>query len=126
AAQGGGVSPTATTSGLLGAGGSMAGGLLGSQFEMFRQMLETSIRKVTLKVTWDALGEETSFVTEAYFTEPAAINKVLGGAAGGGEAPAADGGGGDGDRAGGDGGGASPARSFNRRRGESGQTGGGR
>jgi hypothetical protein len=64
-------------------------GFIQSQFDLIRKVLEASIRKVTLTVTWKAGGWDEELVTVAYFTEPSAMNKVLqgiplaGGGAGG-------------------------------------------
>jgi prepilin-type N-terminal cleavage/methylation domain-containing protein len=65
-------------------------GFIESQFDLIRQVLEASIRKVTLTVTWNAGGLDEELVTVAYFTDPSAMNKVmqglpLSGGAGGGE-----------------------------------------
>lgn len=61
------------------------GSFIASQFEMLSQILEASIRKVTIKVTFKVAGQDWSYDTIAYFTEPAAIqNVVMGGLGGGG------------------------------------------
>lgn len=54
-------------------------GFIESQFELVRQVLEAAIRKVTLTVTWKAGGWDEKLVTVCYFTDPAAMNKVLSG-----------------------------------------------
>jgi prepilin-type N-terminal cleavage/methylation domain-containing protein len=67
---------------------SMDAAFISSQFEMFRQVLEASIRKVTLTLTWTVGNEEQEMVVVCYFTDPAAMQEVLpgiGGLAGGGE-----------------------------------------
>ncbi len=61
---------------------------ISSQFELLRQVLEASIRKVTLTVTWEVGKEEQTMVVACYFTDPAAIQEVLpgvGSLGGGGE-----------------------------------------
>lgn len=60
---------------------------ISSQFELLRQVLEASIRKVTLTITWEVGKEEQTMVVACYFTDPAAMQQVLpgvGGLAGGG------------------------------------------
>jgi prepilin-type N-terminal cleavage/methylation domain-containing protein len=52
-------------------------GFIESQFDLIRQVLEASIRKVTLTVTWTAGGKDEKLVTVAYFTDPSAMNKVM-------------------------------------------------
>jgi prepilin-type N-terminal cleavage/methylation domain-containing protein len=70
---------------------------ISSQFEILRQVLEASIRKVTLTVTWEVGKEEQTMVVACYFTDPAAMQKVLPGvgalAGGGGEGEESPGGG---------------------------------
>jgi general secretion pathway protein I len=56
--------------------------LISSQFEMFRQVLEASIRKVTLTLTWKVGHEDQQMVVVCYFTDPGAITEVLPGAGG--------------------------------------------
>jgi general secretion pathway protein I len=77
--------------GLLGSflsmgGGAGAGGgedtsadasFISSQFEILRQVLEASIRKVTLTMTWEVGKEEQTMVVACYFTDPAAMQQVL-------------------------------------------------
>ncbi|WP_428266098.1 prepilin-type N-terminal cleavage/methylation domain-containing protein [Haliangium sp.] len=74
-----------------GAGGEGGGGgeaaFISSQFEMIRQILEESIRKVTLTVTWNVGVEEQKLVVACYYTDPTAMSRVLpglGGLGGGG------------------------------------------
>ncbi|HET6611058.1 MAG TPA: prepilin-type N-terminal cleavage/methylation domain-containing protein [Kofleriaceae bacterium] len=70
-------------------GGGIAGALLSSQYELFRGILEQSIRKVTLTVSWEVMGEAQSMVVVCYFTEPAVVQRVVGAgpAPGAGQAP---------------------------------------
>jgi prepilin-type N-terminal cleavage/methylation domain-containing protein len=82
---------------------SMDAALISSQFEMFRQVLEASIRKVTLTLTWEVGHEEQEMVVVCYFTDPAAMQEVLpgiGGLGGGGAGDEDGTGGGGGDRGG--------------------------
>ncbi|HUH02773.1 MAG TPA: type II secretion system protein [Kofleriaceae bacterium] len=70
--------------GLLAMGGgdaSAAAGasFLSSQFELISQVLESSIRKVTLTVTWKVGSREEELVTSAYFTDPSAVQRALSG-----------------------------------------------
>lgn len=86
----------ASTSPLGGIMGSMGGfggvsaadmpeaSFIASQFELVSQVLEVSIRKVTVTVTWRVGNEDKEMVVSCYFTDPAAMNKVIGGLAGGG------------------------------------------
>lgn len=84
---------------------SMDASFISSQFEILRQVLEASIRKVTLTVTWEVGNEEQTMVVACYFTDPAAMQQVLPGvgalAGGGGEADEAGGGDGTGTGVGG-------------------------
>jgi hypothetical protein len=74
----------------MGAGAGAGGGedtsadasFISSQFELLRQVLEASIRKVTLTMTWEVGKEEQTMVVACYFTDPAAMQKVLPGAGG--------------------------------------------
>lgn len=94
--------------GLLGSFLSMGGGagggsgedtstdasFISSQFEILRQVLEASIRKVTLTMTWEVGNEEQTMVVACFFTDPAAMQQVLPGvgALGGGGGEEAGGG----------------------------------
>ena len=105
----------------MGAGGGATGtgedtsadaSFISGQFEILRQVLEASIRKVTLTVTWEVGKEEQKMVVACYFTDPAAMQKVLPGvgalAGGGGEDTSGTGAGGDGTGTGTGAGGGSP------------------
>lgn len=87
---------------IAGSAGAFAGaGLIGSQFEMIANVLERSIRRVTLKVTWN-VGQKTEDMTVVcYFTNSQGVDEAMSGA------PAAD----SGDASGGDSGGDSTVRS---------------
>jgi prepilin-type N-terminal cleavage/methylation domain-containing protein len=94
---GGMIGSILSMGGLGGMGGGEGGedtsvdaAMISSQFEMFRQVLEASIRKVTLTVTWKVGNEDQQMVVVCYFTDPDAMQKVLPGlgglpAGGGGE-----------------------------------------
>lgn len=65
-----------------GAGGNGAGGggasaiggqLLGGQIELFRKVLEQSIRRVSLQVLWHEGRSEQRVQLDAYFTDPAQV-----------------------------------------------------
>jgi len=47
------------------------------QYSMVQEVLKVSIRKVTLTVTFPVTQEDDTIVTVAYFTDPAAMDKVL-------------------------------------------------
>jgi prepilin-type N-terminal cleavage/methylation domain-containing protein len=49
-------------------------------YQMVQETLKASIRKVTLTVTWTVGGDEKEMKTVAYFTDAAAMDKVLRGA----------------------------------------------
>ncbi len=78
-----------------GIGGGAAGGLdpsaaagaavLGSQYELISNVLEESIRKVTLTLKWKKGQFGGDMVFDCYFTDPAAIARALGGLPSGGE-----------------------------------------
>jgi general secretion pathway protein I len=89
----GGDTPTSfqdsALGGLLGiAGGGADGGVDGaaagggsfiqSQFQLFQQLLKASIRKVTLTVSWQVLGEDRDMKVVAYFTDAGGLTKVMG------------------------------------------------
>jgi general secretion pathway protein I len=87
-AGGGLMGPTSPLGGLLGMGGgddasAMAGAsFISSQFELFTQVLEASIRKVTLTVKWRVANHDQELAIVCYFTEPAAMNRVIAGGTG--------------------------------------------
>ena len=49
------------------------------QYSMVQQVLKVSIRKVTLIVTYDVIGQPNEMKTVAYFTDASAMDKVLAG-----------------------------------------------
>lgn len=51
--------------------------LISSQFSMFQDILKVSIRKVSITVHWKVLGRDRDLTTVAYFTDSAAMDKVL-------------------------------------------------
>ena len=76
--------------GMMGMFGSLGGGkqditaaqggeLLQGQWTMFQEILKVSIRKVTLTVKWKVLGRDRDMKVVAYFTDAAAMDKVLSG-----------------------------------------------
>jgi general secretion pathway protein I len=76
--------------GLMGEAGGMGAGFIASQFELITQVLEVSIRKVTLTVRWTVGQERKEMVVATYFTDPVAMGKVipgLGSPGGGGTIP---------------------------------------
>lgn len=64
------------------AGAAASASFIGSQFELISQILEASIRKVTLTLTWKANGDDHDLSVVCYFTEPAAIGRVIQGGTG--------------------------------------------
>jgi prepilin-type N-terminal cleavage/methylation domain-containing protein len=52
-----------------------------SYYQLVQETLKASIRKVTLTVKYDVLGEENELVTVAFFTDPAGLKKGTFGAA---------------------------------------------
>jgi len=71
-----------------GGGGGKGSGDIGSavgasfiqgQYTMFQQILKVSIRKVSLTVTWQVMGSERDMKVVAFFTDAAAMDKVLSG-----------------------------------------------
>jgi general secretion pathway protein I len=73
--------------GMLGMFGGAKGGVTGaqganliqSQYSMFQQILKVSVRKVTLTVSWKVLGNDNSMKVVAFFTDAAAMDKVING-----------------------------------------------
>lgn len=63
------------SSGAAAAGASV----ISSQYQMFQQILKVSIRKVTLNMHWKVLGRPRDLAIVTYFTDQAAMDKVLNG-----------------------------------------------
>jgi general secretion pathway protein I len=82
----------------FGGAGGMGGGIAGStgkgsgdigaaagasfvqgQYAMFQQILKVSIRKVSLTVSWQVMGSDRDFKVVAFFTDAAAMDKVISG-----------------------------------------------
>jgi general secretion pathway protein I len=55
------------------------GELLQGQWQMFQEILKVSIRKVSLTVKWKVLGRDREMKVIAFFTDAAAMDKVLSG-----------------------------------------------
>lgn len=75
--------------GLGGGGGGGKGGdidaaagasFVQGQYQMFQQILKVTIRKATLTVKWKVLGSDRDMKVVAFFTDAAAMDKVLQGA----------------------------------------------
>jgi general secretion pathway protein I len=49
------------------------------QYQMFQQILKVTIRKVTLTVKWKVLGNDRDMKVVAFFTDAAAMDKVISG-----------------------------------------------
>jgi general secretion pathway protein I len=67
---------TGASAGIAGAQGAS---LIQSQYDMFQQILKNTVRKVKLTVKWQVLGRDRDMVVIAFFTDPAAMDKVLNG-----------------------------------------------
>ncbi|HEY5947249.1 MAG TPA: type II secretion system protein [Kofleriaceae bacterium] len=76
--------------GMLGMMGSFGGGkqditaaqggsLIQSQYSMFQEILKVSVRKVSLTMKWKVLGRDRDMKVVAFFTDAAAMDKVLSG-----------------------------------------------
>jgi general secretion pathway protein I len=61
------------------------------QYQMFQELLKVTIRKVTLVVKWKVLGSDRDMKVVAFFTDPAAMDKVLNGLGAAGPPDAASG-----------------------------------
>ncbi len=75
--EGGGGMLGGMLGGFGGGDGGAGAGLIGSQFEMFRGILEESIRKVHLTIRYRVAGSDEEFTVDCYFTEPHAVNRVI-------------------------------------------------
>ena len=68
--------------------GMLGGQMLGKQFEMFRNVLEQAIRRVSLKVHWKEGRLVRAITVVGYFTDPRKIDIAAGGLGGATETPA--------------------------------------
>jgi len=75
--EGGGGMLGGMLGGIGGGDGGAGAGLIGSQFELFRGILEESIRKVHLTIRYSVAGGDEEFTVDCYFTEPHAVNRVI-------------------------------------------------
>lgn len=57
----------------------LGGNMLGQQFQIFKGVLEDSIRRVSLKVLWKEGRHERQIALVAYFTDPRKIDTVAAG-----------------------------------------------
>jgi general secretion pathway protein I len=64
--------------------GAAGGSFIASQYQLIEQVFEAAIRKVSLTVKWQVVGAPRELKVVAYFTDPAAMNKVIGNATGAG------------------------------------------
>jgi prepilin-type N-terminal cleavage/methylation domain-containing protein len=82
AESGGGIFGMLAMMGMGGGGmdaGDAAGGsFIASGYPMIQQVLEVSVRKVILTLEWKVLGRAESMQTIMYFTDPAAMTRVIG------------------------------------------------
>ena len=65
--------------GSSGVTGAQGGALIQSQYSMFQNILKVSVRKVTLTVQWKVMGVDNSMKVVCFFTDAAAMDKVLNG-----------------------------------------------
>ena len=69
--------------GMMGGGFSAAdakgGAFIQQQFALVKEVLKASIRKISLTVTWEVMNQPRSMTVIEYVTDPAGMNKVLGG-----------------------------------------------
>jgi hypothetical protein len=94
-------------------GSAVGASFVQSQYSTFQQILKDSVRKVTLTVNWQVMGADRDMKVVAFFTDAAAMDKVLhgtgaqdtGGSGPGGSGPGGSGGKGGGTGSGGSGGG---------------------
>jgi general secretion pathway protein I len=78
--EAGAQSPLAGMLGGLGAddaSGAMGLSVIQSQFEMVKQVLEKSIRKVTLTIVWHVGKREDKLAVVCYFTNPTAVDEAV-------------------------------------------------
>lgn len=71
--EGGGGTSESSTSGMAAFGGQM----LTQQFELFRNILEQSIRRITLKVGWKEGRADKSISVTLYVTDPRRIGSAI-------------------------------------------------
>ena len=74
---GGGGSGSAKGGGDIDA--AQGGSFIQGQYQMFQQILKVTIRKVTLTVKWKVLGSDRDMKVVAFFTDAAAMDKVING-----------------------------------------------
>lgn len=67
----------------MSAEGAAGAGFIGQYYQIIEQVFEAAIRKVTLTMKWQVVGAPRELKVIAYFTDPSAMNKVLGMATGG-------------------------------------------
>jgi general secretion pathway protein I len=60
------------------AAGAAGGSFIQQQFQLVQDVLEASMRKVTLTVKWKVLGRDKELPVVVYLTDPAGMNKVIG------------------------------------------------
>jgi prepilin-type N-terminal cleavage/methylation domain-containing protein len=118
----GGMGGGGGSGGKPGAGGdidsAVGASFIQGQYQMFQQILKVTIRKVTLTLKWKVMGSDRDMKVVAFFTDSAAMDKVINGM-GSQELPAAGSGSGSGSGSGNQGGGEGGGRG-------SGSSGGGR
>lgn len=79
----GGMMDTLSAMGGGGAEGAQQAGAMAAYFPMFKNLLEQTIRRITLEVSWKVGGEQQKFVVQMYVTNPAGVTRaMLGGGTG--------------------------------------------
>jgi general secretion pathway protein I len=68
----------------MGAEDAAGGSFISGQYQLIQQVFEVAIRKLRLTVRWKVIGQDRELVTILYVTDPAAMNRVLGGLGGAG------------------------------------------
>ncbi len=63
--------------GMAGGDGAAGASLIASQYEIFRNVFERAIRKVTLTVSWKVGTQKQELVVDCFFSDPAAVNRVV-------------------------------------------------
>lgn len=74
---GGGMMDTLAAMGGGGQEGAQEAGAMAAYFPMFKNLLEQTIRRITLEVSWKVGKEEESFVLQMYVTDPSGVTRAM-------------------------------------------------
>jgi general secretion pathway protein I len=77
--QFGGFGPSGGGKGSADIAAANGGAFVQAQYTMFQQILKVSIRKATLTLKWQVMGSDRDMTTVAFFTDAAAMDKVISG-----------------------------------------------